>query len=71
MQVKIGYSAVDLTVNDPEAIDSEGRPYRMVRRAENTVTRPEKTGLLLWRRNRKGERPIGTNENEFGGCRIK
>ena len=37
MQVKIGYSAVDLTVNDPEAIDSEGRPYRMVRRAETNM----------------------------------
>ena len=37
MQVKIGYSAVNLTVNDPEAIDSEGRPYRMVRRAETNM----------------------------------
>lgn len=37
MQVKIGYSTVDLTVNDPEAIDSEGRPYRMVRRAETNM----------------------------------
>ncbi len=37
MQVKIGYSTVDLTINDPEAIDSEGRPYRMVRRAETNL----------------------------------
>ena len=37
IQESIGTSTVNLTVNDPEAVDNNGRPIRMVRRAETNL----------------------------------
>ena len=37
LQETVGYSTVDLTINDPKAVDADGHPIRMVRRAETNM----------------------------------